>query len=125
MKKIIIVGSLALYCLVFLIYLLVFPLGFISGHYYCYSNYHNQVISVITNSKPDRKFIDTPFTVLGELNIPQIVVFSVVAIAFVALTVLFLLEVKRTTPNRPTKAERLQQQVDDLQKQIDELKKGE
>lgn len=27
--------------------------------------------------------------------------------------------------HRPTKAERLQQQVDDLQKQIDELKKGE
>ncbi len=41
------------------------------------------------------------------------------------LSLIVLLILPYLPPHRPTKAERLQAQVDDLQKQVDELKKGE
>lgn len=130
-KKTIILGSVALFCLVFLIYMLIFPLGYFCNCYYAYIAYDkritdhpNEIVKVSNAIALDRTGVG-PFTFGDGVNIPQVVVFSITAIAFIVLTVLFLLELKRTNIIRPTKAERLQQQVDDLQKQIDKLKKGE
>ena len=117
-KKQILLGSLALGCLVFLIYLLIFPLGFLSDHYYCYSTYVHKVVNVYTNARFERYYIDTPFSVLGEINVPQLVVFIAISIAFIILVVLLVLDLRKNYAHRPTKAER----IAELEKQVAELK---
>lgn len=75
--------------------------------------------------------LTSPFT-LGSSHsyrilVWQTVVFTLVGIVFVVFTTLFIVELRRAgvLKPRPTKAARLQAQVDDLQKQIDDLKKGD
>lgn len=120
-KKQIIFGSIALACLLFLIYMLIFPLGYLSNRYYVYSSDSHQVESVGFGSKFDRRALNTPFTVMSKVNIPQVIVFTIIFIALITCIIFFF----KSTSLRPTKAARLQAQIDELQKQVDELKKGD
>ena len=115
-KKQIIFGSIALGCLIFLIYMLACPLGHLSNRYFVYFPDTHEVVSVGSGSgKAD---VSNPFIVYGKINIPQVVVFCIMSLALIACIILFC----KFTPHSPTKAERLQAQIDELQKQVDELK---
>lgn len=120
-KKQIVFGSIALGCLLFLIYILICPLGYLSNRYFCYFSDSHKIVSVGFGTKFERRGFDNPFVVLGHINIPQVIVFCLISI----LMIICIVFVCKNTSRRPTKAARLQAQVDDLQKQIDELKKGE
>ncbi len=78
-------------------------------------------MSVGFGTKFDRSGFDNPFVVLGYINVPQVVIFCAISLILIACIVL----VCKNTPRRPTKAERLQAQIDELQQQVDELKKGD
>ena len=117
-KKQILLCSLALACLVFLIYMLIFPLGFLSDHYYVYFQSYRELVRVNPDAMFDRYYIDTPFTVLGEINIPQLVVFIAISIVLITLVVLLVLDLRKNYVHRPTKAERIAA----LEKQVAELK---
>lgn len=120
-KKQIVFGSIALGCLLFLIYILICPLGYLSNRYFCYFAESHKIMSVGFGTKFDRSGFDNPFVVLGYINVPQVVIFCVISLLLIACIVL----VCKNTPRRPTKAERLQAKIDELQQQVDELKKGE
>ena len=118
-KKQILFGSIALGCLIFLIYMLACPLGHLSNRYFVYFPDTHQIVPVGCGiGKADRCHLDNPFVVFGKINIPQVVVFCIMSLALIACIILFC----KFTPHSPTKAERLQAQIDELQKQVDELK---
>lgn len=116
-KKQITLFALTLACLLFLIYLLIFPLGVLSGKYYIYYPKDNKVYDIGANepfTENTRYLLDTPFFVKwgtvstpGQgieiesfLNIPQIAVFSFFSIAFIVLLTISIVEIKKIITTR-------------------------
>ena len=124
--------------------MLIFPIGKYSHlHSYVttYSPHEHKLMHIPVGNKP----LDTtsPFTVSyrfrydengklipDDILLVQTIVFTLVSIVFVVFAVLFTIELKRAGvfeklfEHRPTKAERMQAQIDELQKQVEDLKKG-
>lgn len=110
--------------LLIMIIILIVPIGSLSDHCLCFSIGHG----IYTNHTGGKiaDVLTSPFVVArSNVLFFQTLVFALLGATFVVFTVLFAIELKRAHICRPTKAARLQAQVDDLQKQIDELKKGE
>lgn len=118
--------------LIVMIILLIVPIGTVGNSFVIYNGYSN---SFVTCHGTINDFtIRSPFTIgppppYHSILVAQTVVFTLVGIIFVVFFVLFMVELKKAgafnRTHRPTRAERLQAQVDELQKQVDELKKGE
>lgn len=116
--------------LLILIILLIVPIGSVGNDFLVYCLYHNKFETCHGSlSEYSRTSPFTMGTIEKVVLFGQTIVFTLVGIIFVVFFVLFMVELKKAgafnRTHRPTRAERLQAQVDELQKQVDELKKGE
>lgn len=110
-----------------MIILLIVPIGSFGNVCLIYYTYDHSFVT-FTSGHTVLESLNSPFTIFDNSRILvwQTVVFTLVSIIFVAFATLFTIElvcagVFNRTP-KPTKAERMQAQIDELQKQIDELK---
>lgn len=117
---------------IMLIMLLIFPIGSFKANCLIYNCQESAFVTMDFGSKGVRPWLNNPFIIkvsndMTFILVAQTIVFTLVAIVFVVFSVLFAIELKRADvfKHRPTKAERLQAQIDELQKQVDDLKKGE
>lgn len=130
-RKRIIFLAIACAALLTMIILLIFPIGTVGSSFLVYNTYYNR-LERAKGSIIEYRF-DTPFGRLDKgfslILVAQTIVFTLVGIIFVVFATLFIVELARAgafkRPHRPTKAERMQAQIDALQKQVDDLKKGE